>query len=118
LVAMPVVEVTDDNFRELITSNRVVVIDFWARWCAPCKVMEPIFSALSEKYAGSAVFGKVNTDVYPEIAASLDVYAVPTFVVLVNGRVYGRVTGVVSAARLEEVVKEAIRAAEHEIARE
>ena len=109
---MATIEVTTDNFEEVIASNKVVIVDFWAPWCAPCKAMEPIFLAASKKYSGRAVFAKVNTDAHPELAARLNVYAVPTLVVFVNGKVRGRAVGMVSAAKLEQMVKEALEEAE------
>ncbi|MEO1173837.1 MAG: thioredoxin [Myxococcota bacterium] len=77
---MAVVELTKDNFQETIDGNQVVVLDFWAEWCGPCKAFAPVF----EKAAGEhedIVFGKINTEEQPELAASFNVTAIPTLVV-------------------------------------
>lgn len=108
---MTVVELTESEFKNVVTSNDVVVIDFWAPWCAPCKAMEPVFTSLSEKFAGEAFFGRVNVNEEPSLATSFEIFIVPTFVILVKGKVYKRIAGITSPARLEEAVREAVRAA-------
>ncbi|MEM6531750.1 MAG: thioredoxin [Myxococcota bacterium] len=77
---MAVVELTKDNFQETIDSNQVVVLDFWAEWCGPCKAFAPVFEKASDDNA-DIVFGKINTEEQPELAASFNVTAIPMLVV-------------------------------------
>jgi thioredoxin 1 len=78
---MATVEITKDNFEEVVNNNDVVVIDFWASWCAPCKTFAPIFDAASEKYP-DVVFGKVNTEEQMELAGHFQIRSIPTLMVV------------------------------------
>ena len=69
---MAIVEVTKDNFDEVVDNNDVVILDFWAEWCGPCKTFAPVFEATSEKYP-DVVFGKVNTEDQGELAGHFDI---------------------------------------------
>ena len=78
---MATVELTVDNFEEVITNNDVVVVDFWATWCAPCRTFAPIFEAASEKYP-DIVFGKVDTEAQTELAGRFDIQSIPTLLLV------------------------------------
>ncbi|MBS7654678.1 MAG: thioredoxin [Candidatus Bathyarchaeia archaeon] len=96
------VEVTDSNFNEVIKSSRVVVIDCWAQWCAPCRMMAPIVDELSREYAGKVLFGKLNVDENQRIPAEYQVMSIPTFLIFREGMLVGRIVGAMPKKALEQ----------------
>lgn len=93
----------------IISDNLPVVVDFYADWCGPCKQYEPIFNAVAEKYAGLAVFTRINVDNYPEIAQRYQVSSIPTTVFIqTGGGVLGKQTGLISQTTLESYVNQLV----------
>ena len=89
------VEITDANFDELVMkSDKPVMVDFWAEWCGPCRMVGPIIEEVSKEYADKAVVGKVDVDSNQEFAAKYGVRNIPTVLVFQNGEVVGRQVGV------------------------
>jgi thioredoxin 1 len=78
---MATVELTDDNFEETITNNDIVVVDFWAGWCAPCRTFAPVYEKTSEKYP-DVVFGKVDTEAQTELAGRFEIRSIPTLMLV------------------------------------
>ena len=84
---MSVVTFTDQNFTEQVVKSKIpVVIDFWATWCPPCKMIEPIVHELAEEFKGKVVIGKVDADENPNIAGQLSVMSLPTMLFFKNGK--------------------------------
>lgn len=77
---MATVEMTSDNFKETVDNNDIVIVDFWASWCAPCRSFAPTFDAASEQHA-DIVFAKVNTEEQRELAAAFNIRSIPTLMV-------------------------------------
>ena len=90
------ITLTDDNFQPAVLLNpQPVLVDFWAVWCGPCRVMGPIIDELAEEFTGRVTVGKVNVDDAPHLAAQYDIRSIPTFLVFQDGRVVDRAVGVV-----------------------
>lgn len=88
-------ELTDDNFESLVLqSEKTVLVDFWAIWCGPCKVLSPIIDELSNEYEGKAVIGKVNVDANPEITSKFGVRNIPTVFIFKDGKIVDKQVGV------------------------
>lgn len=103
---MAVVDLTKDNFEEVVTGNDMVVIDFWAPWCGPCKGFAPVFEAASDKHP-DVVFGKVNTDDEQELADHFGIRSIPTLMMFREKVMLFSQAGALPAAGLESVVAQA-----------
>ena len=97
----------DENFTEaVLNTNKPVLVDFWAPWCAPCRALTPIVDALADQYAGAVQFMKVNVDDNPQVAQRYGVQAIPTLIVFRGGEEKQRMVGV----SRKEVIAQAIDA--------
>jgi thioredoxin 1 len=103
---MATIELTKDNFEEVVTGNDVIVVDFWAPWCGPCKGFAPVFEAASEKHPG-VVFAKVNTDEQQELAGHFAIRSIPTISVFREKVVLFSQAGALPAAALDSVIEQA-----------
>ncbi|WP_333842461.1 thioredoxin [Pelomicrobium sp.] len=103
---MAVVELTKDNFEEVVTQNDFVVIDFWAPWCGPCRGFAPVFEATAEKHP-DIVFGKVNTDEEHALAAHFGIRSIPTLMVFREQVILYAQPGALPASALESVIEQA-----------
>lgn len=96
---------TDKNFREeVLLSDQPVLVDFWAAWCGPCKMMGPVITQLANKYEGKVKIGKVNVDEEPGLAQTYGVMSIPTIVLIKNGEVVKKVVGAVPKAEVEAML--------------
>jgi thioredoxin 1 len=103
---MSEVELTDDNFKtEVLSEPGIVVVDFWAEWCGPCRMMGPIFEQASEEAAGKAKFGKYNVD-GGKIASEYGVMSIPTIIFFKDGKKIEALTGVQDKDTLLAKIKE------------
>ena len=101
---MATVEITKENFEEVVDNNDIVVIDFWASWCGPCKSFAPVFEAASDKYS-EVTFGKVNTEEQMELAAHFDIRSIPTLMVVREKVILYSRPGAVPAQSLETLIE-------------
>ncbi|MBK8063833.1 MAG: thioredoxin [Betaproteobacteria bacterium] len=103
---MATVELTKDNFEQVVTDNPMVVIDFWAPWCGPCKGFAPVFEQASEEHA-DIVFAKVNTDDEQEIAAAFNIRSIPTLMVFREKIILYAQPGAMPAGAFGELITKA-----------
>ena len=89
------IEITDANFQEVISSDKPVLVDFWAEWCGPCKMIGPVVEELAGDYEGKAIVGKVNVDLNPGVSAEFGVRSIPTLLVFKGGQVVDKQVGAV-----------------------
>jgi thioredoxin 1 len=102
-MAKPIV-VTDADFEEkVLRADKPVVVDFWAPWCAPCRVIAPILDKLATEYEGRLTIAKVNTDEEIQHASALGIQGIPTLIIFKNGQEVGRLVGSRSEAQYREV---------------
>ena len=103
---MAEITLTKDNFQaEVLDSSTPVLVDFWATWCGPCRMLAPAIEQLAEEYSGRLKVGKVNIDDEPELAGQFQVSAIPTLVLFKDGKAVDVSVGVRSKDDLEEFIK-------------
>lgn len=98
-------EITDLNFQqEVLQSGKVTLIDLWAEWCGPCRIMSPVIEELAQEYQGRAVVGKLNVDDNPEVPVNYNVRGIPTFLLFKNGELKEKIVG----AQTKQFIKDKI----------
>jgi thioredoxin 1 len=103
---MATIEITKENFEEIVTKNSMVILDFWAAWCGPCKAFAPAFEAASEKYP-DVVFGKINTEAQQELAGHFQIRSIPNVMLFRDQIVLFSQPGAMPAAGIDSVIEQA-----------
>jgi len=98
-------EITDESFKEIIKGDKPVVVDFWAEWCGPCKMIGPVVEELAEEYEDKAIIGKINVDENGEVAEEYGVRSIPTILFFKNGELKDKHIGAAKKNLLEEKLK-------------
>jgi thioredoxin 1 len=99
-----ILTLTDKNFQHQ-TKNRLVLVDFWASWCAPCRIMAPVLNEIADELSGNSHIGKVNIEEYQSLAQKFQVRNIPTLILLKNGKEINRFVGVKSKDFLLEQIQ-------------
>lgn len=102
------VTLTEENFDQTVSSPRPVFVDYWAAWCGPCRIMDPVVDKLAKKYSDKITFGKVNVDEEINISSRYQVFSIPTFMIFRNGQPMDAVIGAVGESSLEKLIVSAI----------
>ena len=97
-------EITDSNFNNVISKNKTVLVDFWAEWCGPCRMIGPIIEELANEYEGKAIIGKLDVDSNQESSVKYGVRSIPTILTFKDGEIIDRQVGAVPKKTLTNVI--------------
>ncbi len=99
------VKVTDSDFDSFVSQHSLILVDCWAPWCGPCRLVSPIIDGLAKEYTGKVAFGKLNTDENPGTSGRFGIMAIPTLLIFKNGKQVDQIVGAVPKARIEETLR-------------
>lgn len=98
-------DLDDSNFTQTINKFPLLLVDFWAPWCGPCRMMSPIIDQVGKEYVGKLVVGKVNVDENPNISSQFGISSIPTLILFKRGQAVNNIIGSVSKSRIDEMVR-------------
>ena len=101
---LPVMDLDSSNFHDAVSQNNLLLVDFWAEWCGPCKSMHPIFSRMAKKYE-QVRFARVNVDNSQDVAKKFNVQSIPTFIMFKNGQVVQQMIGAIGEPGIHMICK-------------
>ncbi|HJR85793.1 MAG TPA: thioredoxin [Nitrososphaeraceae archaeon] len=99
------IDLDDSNFTQTINKFPLLLVDFWAPWCGPCRMMSPVIDQVGKEYIGKLVVGKVNVDENPNISSQFGISSIPTLILFKSGQAVNNIIGSVSKNRIEEMVR-------------
>jgi len=101
-----VTNVTNDNFDSVVLkATNLVMVDFWATWCGPCKIIAPVIEELAKEYTGKVTFAKLNTDENADVASRYNIRGIPTLIFFKDGKILDQVVGAVPKAQLKSKIE-------------
>jgi len=100
-----VLEITQDSFESVSKANPKLVVDCWAEWCGPCRMMGPVIDKLAKDYAGKVAFGKINVDQNQKVVQTYRVMAIPTLLFMKDGKVVDQIVGLVPREEIEDAIR-------------
>ena len=102
-------EFKEDSFKvDVLDSTKPVLVDFWAEWCGPCKMLTPTINEIADEYSGKAIIGKLNVDENPSIASDYGIRSIPSLLFFKGGKVQNQIMGAVSKSDIEKALNEII----------
>ncbi|MEW5758235.1 MAG: thioredoxin [Candidatus Omnitrophota bacterium] len=102
---MPVIHLNNSNFKkEIIENKEIALVDFWANWCGPCKMIAPLIDEIAKDYDGKIKVAKLNIDDAADIASQYGIMSIPTLLFFKNGQVVGQVVGAISKSEIKEKI--------------
>ena len=104
-MAEEILHLNDANFDSTVKSSQKLVVDCWAAWCGPCRMLAPTFEALAKDYNGKVAFAKLDTDESPKTAMALGIHSIPTLIFFKDGKQVERLTGAHPRANIEAIIK-------------
>jgi len=99
------VKVDDSSFDSFVSKYALILVDCWAPWCGPCRLVSPVIDGLAKEYEGKVAFGKLNTDENPATSGRFDIMAIPTLLIFKNGKRVDQIVGAVPKARIEDALR-------------
>jgi len=105
-----IIALDSSSFDKVIeNANMPVLVDFWAEWCMPCRIMAPVMEELAQNYAGKTTFAKVNVDENPDVSQCYSIMSIPHFIIFKDGKPVERIVGAVGRGPLEEALKKHLK---------
>ena len=102
-------QITDANFEELLGTGKPMVLDFWAEWCGPCRMVSPIIDELAQEYEGRVTIGKINVDENDDVVGRFGIRNIPTVIFFKNGEMVDRIVGATSKDKFKEKVENLLK---------
>ncbi|MFG1555855.1 MAG: thioredoxin [Thermoplasmataceae archaeon] len=99
------IELSDENFMQSVASEKILVVDFWAAWCGPCRYLSPVIEELAKDYSGKVTFGKLNVDENPNVSAEFNIRSIPTVLMFKDGKMVDMSIGAVPKPMLDARIK-------------
>ncbi|HIQ79695.1 MAG TPA: thioredoxin [Candidatus Scatavimonas merdigallinarum] len=107
-MAETILHPTKDNFDTMLQENKVVLVDFWADWCGPCKMLAPVIDSLAKEYNGRAAFAKINVDEQSDLATRFGIMSIPTVIIFKNGQEIAKEIGFKPADSYRGILENAL----------
>ena len=102
-------QITDANFEELLGTGKPMVLDFWAEWCGPCRIVSPIIDELAQEYEGRVTIGKINVDENDDVVGRFGIRNIPTVIFFKNGEMVDKIVGATSKDKFKEKVENLLK---------